>query len=387
MSKLHLNPAFDPALFLQKQWQAQPLLIPQLVPGFQDLISPEELAGLACENDIESRLVRGSVATGLELMHGPIAEAIFTSLPESDWTVLVQAVDHWVEEVATLRGLFEFIPRWRIDDVMVSFAADNGGVGPHFDHYDVFLLQGSGQRRWQLGDKVADDIELSGNGGLAVMQDFKPLQEFVLNPGDALYIPPRFAHWGQSIGDSTCYSIGFRAPSLGDMIEGFSDILIAGSKPFQRYRDRTPSRPITPARIEPEVITAAYDLLQSSLDSPLVFSRWFGCHVTQLKYVELREPLTSPLSTAEFVAALAAGERLHHDPGSRFAFLRPEQTTDILWFVDGECFEFTESYSEVIQKLCEPTIIPTMSFSQFEKTDPLLELVIRLLNQGSLELY
>lgn len=132
--------------FLRRHWQRKPLLLRQAFPGFRDPLSPEELAGLACEQEVESRLVFTEPATW-RLRQGPFAETDFTSLPERDWTLLVQAVDHWVPEVKALLQSVPFLPSWRVDDVMVSYATPGGGVGPHFDYYDVFLVQGQGSRR------------------------------------------------------------------------------------------------------------------------------------------------------------------------------------------------------------------------------------------------
>ena len=142
MKPLQLNPTFNVDAFLKQNWQKKPVLLPKLVQNFSDAISAEELAGLACEEFIESRLISDFKQGEWLLKNGPFEESDFTSLPESNWTLLVQAVDQWVEAVADIKALFDFLPSWRIDDIMISFAAQGGGVGPHYDYYDVFLLQG-----------------------------------------------------------------------------------------------------------------------------------------------------------------------------------------------------------------------------------------------------
>lgn len=387
MTKLQLNPDFNPSVFLHNHWQLKPVLLPQLVPGFTDLISPAELAGLACEELVESRLIEESSPGRWNLQHGPFAESVFQRLPDSHWTVLVQAVDQWIEAVANLRALFEFIPRWRIDDVMVSYAVDSGGVGPHFDHYDVFLLQGSGKRLWQVGGKVAADTQLDNQDGVGILQSFNMEQEFVLNPGDALYIPPQFAHWGRSLGASTCYSIGFRSPALSDMLEGLSDMLIASSLPSQRYTDPAPGLPSYSAQIDPAVLLNAFQSLQDAFNTPAQFARWFGCWVTQPKYPEFREPLNPPCTAQNLQRALRTGKRLRHDSSSRFAFLPATSGTSMQLFVDGESIEFPESHRDAIPLLCEPGLLIKADFSTFRGSHPVLGVLLQLLNQGSLKLH
>lgn len=386
MSKLTLNPVFDRDEFLRTTWQQKPALLPQLVPNFKDLISPSELAGLACEELVESRLITEPKPGKWSVQHGPFIESDFTSLPEMHWTVLVQAVDQWLDEVAALRALFEFIPRWRIDDVMISYAADEGGVGPHFDHYDVFLLQGSGQRLWRTGGKVAADVELDNQDGVGILRSFVAEQEFILNPGDALYIPPQYAHWGQSLGASTCYSIGFRAPALSEMLEGFSDALIADCLPSQRYIDAECTVPAHPASIDPVSVAANFRKLSDRLNSPGQFERWFGCWVTRPKYPELREPPRSLLNMKAMRKALAAGRHFKYSSTTRFAFLAPLTGNSILLFADGDVFELPRKYVDVIQQLCEPTMLKQMDFSNIEESSPLLAALLQLRNQGSLRL-
>src|SRR5688500_10960091 len=205
------------AQFLRDYWQKKPLLIRNGFPDFVDPISPEELAGLACEDDVEARLVFTRKNTW-KLDTGPFSERHFTTLPSRNWTLLVQAVDQWVPEVKAMLEHVNFIPSWRVDDVMVSYATPNGGVGPHFDYYDVFLVQGQGSRLWKTGQRCTSlDISRTSSG-LKLLADFHTEQEWLLETGDVLYVPPGVAHWGTSRDNSLCYSLGFRAPSVGEMV-------------------------------------------------------------------------------------------------------------------------------------------------------------------------
>ena len=208
--------------FLAEYWQKKPLLIRQAIPGFNGLLSPDELAGLACEEDVQSRLV--SFKRGKwQVENGPLHEKRFAKLPERDWTLLVQGVNHHLPEAAALLQQFTFVPYARLDDLMVSFAPDQGGVGPHFDSYDVFLLQGEGRRVWRISEQ--DDLTLVDGAPLRILQNFNTEQEWVLEAGDMLYLPPHVAHWGIAEGHAMTYSIGFRAPSAQELASEFLNYL------------------------------------------------------------------------------------------------------------------------------------------------------------------
>ncbi len=214
---------FDAKLFLHEYWQKRPLLIKNALPGFQSPISPKELAGLATEDGVDSRIV-SRVVHQWQLEQGPFADVDF--LRDGEWSLLVQRVNEWFPEVDALRGCVDFLPTWRFDDVMVSYASDGAGVGPHFDQCDVFLLQGAGQRVWKVGawcDAATPAIDADG---LTLIEEFDTDQVFLLNPGDALYIPPGYAHWGTAVGDSMTYSVGFRAPRLADLVARLCDSVI-----------------------------------------------------------------------------------------------------------------------------------------------------------------
>ena len=181
--------------FLQRYWQKKPLLIRNALANYQSPISADELAGLALESEVESRLVE-THGMDWSLKHGPFNEDDFLGLPEQDWTLLVQGVDLWVPEVQALLSKFAFLPPWRVDDVMVSFACPGGSVGPHFDQYDVFLLQVEGQRRWQIGGECSSNTPLRDDSPLRILKEFEAEEEWLLEPGDMLYLPPGVAHWG-----------------------------------------------------------------------------------------------------------------------------------------------------------------------------------------------
>lgn len=285
---IQFPPGLDAALFLRDYWQQRPLLIRQGLPGFQSPIDGNELAGLALEEEVESRIViRDGESGPWELHHGPFREELFAQLPTtSPWTLLVQAVDLWVPEVRAIMDHFAFLPRWRMDDIMISYANDGGGVGPHYDYYDVFLIQGEGRREWAIGDWCDEHSPLLASTDLRILEQFEPQHSWVLEPGDILYLPPRVAHRGTAIGECLTYSLGFRAPTAGEMLDDLAtEVLSRGPGLF--YRDP----PLTPGMatetIDPAFIERARILLLETLDDRTRLAEWFAAFMTRPKYPDL----------------------------------------------------------------------------------------------------
>ena len=198
--RLRLPQGLDGETFLRDYWQKQPLLMPAALPTQSFTLTPDELAGLACEPQFESRLILEDEEGLWEVRQGPFAEADFAALPESHWTLLVQDVDKYVSDTVSLIEAFDVVPDWRIDDVMISYATDRGGVGPHSDAYDVFLMQASGRRRWRISDRHYAESDLLPGIDQRILARFHTAQEWVLEPGDVLYLPPGVAHWGTAEG-------------------------------------------------------------------------------------------------------------------------------------------------------------------------------------------
>ncbi|MCB5186950.1 cupin domain-containing protein [Methylobacillus caricis] len=246
--------------FLAEYWQKKPLLIRQAIPGFSGLLSPDELAGLACESDVQSRLISHK-KSGWKVENGPFDERRFAKLPPKDWTLLVQGVNHHLPEADQLLQQFRFVPHARLDDLMVSFAPDAGGVGAHFDSYDVFLLQGEGRRLWRISEQK--DLALVEGVPLRILQNFQTEQEWVLEPGDMLYLPPHVAHWGIAVGACMTYSIGFRAPSAQELASEFLSFLQDKIKLTGMYAD--PDLPLQqhPAEIEQHMVQKVSNMLNA----------------------------------------------------------------------------------------------------------------------------
>ncbi|MBT3528982.1 MAG: cupin domain-containing protein [Porticoccaceae bacterium] len=270
--------------FLAEYWQKKPLLIRNAIPNFEPPIDGDDLAGLSLEAEVESRLVIGD---DWALEHGPFEESRFASLPEQNWSLLVQGVDLWVPEVADLLSSFDFLPSWRVDDIMVSYAEDGGNVGPHFDYYDVFLIQGEGQRHWQIGQLCSEADLHTDSTALKILKNLEVLDEWTLNPGDMLYLPPKIAHHGVAIGQCTTFSVGFRAPAATEMLDDLATELLS--------RDITPNHlqdPPLNAAMANEPISGAYiqqvkELLQQILDDEQMLGEWFAQFMTEPKYPSL----------------------------------------------------------------------------------------------------
>jgi 50S ribosomal protein L16 3-hydroxylase len=253
----------SPAQFMRRYWQKKPLLIRNAFPDFKPFLNRQALFAMAAEEAVESRMIVSKPA-GWQLKHGPFARTAFPPLKQKRWTLLVQGVDLHLDVAHEMLQRFRFVPDARLDDLMISWASDGGGVGPHFDSYDVFLLQASGQRHWRIGRQK--DLSLEPNVPLKILSNFEPEEEHLLNPGDMLYLPPRWAHDGVAVGDDCMtYSVGFRVPQRGGlagellqrMAEEFDDATL--------YRDPAQPATATPAAMPPALEAFAADGLQRLL--------------------------------------------------------------------------------------------------------------------------
>ncbi len=310
--------------FFKTYWQKKPLLIRQAIPDFTPLMSRDALFELAARDDVESRLItnfRGQ----WKMQHGPLTEP--PSFTRKNWTLLVQGVNLHDDEADRLLNRFRFIPDARLDDLMISYATDTGGVGPHFDSYDVFLLQAHGKRRWRIGPQK--DLSLVEGLPLKILRDFTPTKEYLLEPGDMLYLPPHYAHEGVAVGECMTYSVGFRAASWQELGEAFMNFMADNVDLPGRYADPelTPSE--HPALINDpmvEKIGRQFEKLAARPDDIAVF---LGEHLSEPKPTVWFEPPAKPLAPARFkTASERHGIKLHRKSRmlyrGRFVFLNGE---------------------------------------------------------------
>jgi 50S ribosomal protein L16 3-hydroxylase len=340
-------------------------------------LEPNELAGLACEEGIEARLVRHTPKTW-KAEHGPFPESRFGKLGKNPWTLLVQAVDHHVPEVAALIEPFRFVPNWRVDDVMVSYASDEGGVGPHFDQYDVFLIQGLGQRRWQVGGMCDAATELLPHDDLRLLANFAPTEEWVLEPGDILYVPPGIAHNGVAVGDDCMtYSIGFRAPSRSELIAHWCDHVLGDLPDDDRYGDPDLKAQDNPGEIAPQALAGLQAMIAEKMLDRDAFARWFGQYNSARKYPDIDWTPEEPITATQLREQLARDGALCRNPASRFSFVRQSG----LLFVDGRCFDYGVEIASLVEDLCAHDRVTVAV--DLMKSDAAMEVLAALYNQGS----
>lgn len=340
------------ARFLRDYWQKKPLLVRGAFEGFRDPVTPEELAGLACEDGVESRIVRERGPKKWDVVWGPHPEERFTTLPAKKWTLLVQEVNRHVPEAALLLEPFSFLPNVRVDDVMVSYAAPGGSVGPHLDSYDVFLVQGLGERRWQYGTKPAKDRRFVPDLDLRILE--KPVLDAdeVLGPGDMLYLPPGFAHHGVAVGPCLTYSIGFRSPSLGEMWKDRArDAADRAANAPELLVDPAFSPATNPGEIPVALLRDVRRAVRAQDASDDAIDRWFARFATRLAPGhELPRP-TKPPSAAEIVARLRWGAAVHRSEEARFAYL-PAPRGGLYFYVGGEELEVAKAAAPLARAIC-----------------------------------
>lgn len=284
---LQLLGGLSPQQFMKRHWQKKPLLVRQAVPGFQPLLDRSALFELASRDGVESRLMVRQQRRGKDswrLRHGPFQRRALPALKQPDWTLLVQGVDLHDDGLHQLMRQFRFVPDGRLDDLMISYATEGGGVGPHFDSYDVFLLQAHGRRRWRIGRQK--DLSLQDDVPLKILANFVPEQEFVLEPGDMLYLPPKYAHDGIAQGECMTYSIGFRAPNRGELARELLQRLADDAQDALGdvlYRDPHQAAVADPGQIPSDLLDFARDALQDALKDPLALPRALGEYLTEPK--------------------------------------------------------------------------------------------------------
>ncbi|ROM53828.1 MULTISPECIES: ribosomal protein uL16 3-hydroxylase [Pseudomonas] len=366
--------------FLRDYWQKKPLLIRQAIPDFESPIDADELAGLALEEEVESRLVIEHGERPWELRRGPFAEDAFSTLPEREWTLLVQAVDQFVPEVAELLEQFRFLPSWRIDDVMISFAAPGGSVGPHFDNYDVFLLQAQGKRNWKIGQMCSSESPLLQHADLRILAEFEESAEWVLEPGDMLYLPPRLAHYGIAEDDCMTYSVGFRAPSAAEVLTHFTDFLAQYLTDEERYTDADVQPVSDPHQIQSDALDRLKSLLAEHMSDERMLLTWFGQFMTEPRYPEL--VAGEELGEEDFINSLEDGAILVRNPSARMAW--SEVDDDVLLFASGQSRYLPGKLRELLKMICSADALHAENLGPWLADEDGRALLCELVKQGSL---
>ncbi|MBN7769423.1 cupin domain-containing protein [Marinobacter daepoensis] len=369
--------------FLRDYWQKKPLVIRQAFPGFECPVSPDELAGLACEEAVESRIViENDSGKPWQLHNGPFTPERFSQLPAEDWTLLVQGLDHWVPDIADLLDHFRFIPNWRLDDIMASYAPKGGSVGPHYDMYDVFLLQAQGHRRWTFGGHCDHTSPRVQGTPLRILSSWDGEETVTLAPGDMLYLPPGVGHYGVAEDDCITLSIGFRAPTLDDVLTSFTDYLSQTDSAAHHLDDPDLQVQENPGTIGPDVIDRLDTVIREQLGDRRNLALWFGQFATAPKSMDIVVPADEPAEPDDLAEAIRCGEQLRWNEGSRFAYHDLNDETAL--FVDGEQYLLKGDARPLAPLLCAASRLDMTALAEFSDDEALLGLLTNLYNQGSI---
>jgi 50S ribosomal protein L16 3-hydroxylase len=339
--------------FLTNYWQKKPVILRKAFANFIDPITPDELAGLAMEEEIDSRIV--SNKNGIwDAQFGPFTQ--YDDLGEDHWSLLVQAVDHWHTQAARLIEPFKCLPQWQFDDLMISYATQGAGVGPHIDNYDVFIIQGMGRRRWQVGDRNQNYKQYSAHKALLHVEDYQPIIDEEITTGDILYIPLGCPHNGVSIGESLSYSVGFITQTSQTLLSNFADYIIDNLPTAIYYQDKDLKLPDDPYRIQPYELAKIQDQLIDLIKTPKLFNDWFGKHITIPMHDLNIIPVETPYDYYEFESLLKNGAQLHRVPSIRilkvgdFGYIHGEKIDLPMPIIDLLCKTDTLCYQQIQDK-------------------------------------
>ena len=349
-------------------------MIKQGFIDFKDPILADEIAGLAMEDEIESRLVYKEDEQW-QTQHGPFQS--FGKLEQDGTTLLIQAVDHWHCEAQELVRPFRFLPNWRIDDLMISYSTPQGGVGPHIDNYDLFIVQGLGKRHWSVGNK-APLKEFVAHQALKHCEPFDAILDVHLEPGDILYIPCGFPHEGYAVEPSINYSIGFRAPDQNDLLSSFADYCLDQNENTTRYTDKQMMVREKPGQIEDQELNELHRLLIERCKNPAQLIPWFGRLISEAKHdLDIAE-ITPPHSNSEILALFDQGVQFVRLGGLRAVYF--QQAPQWL-FINGQRFN-CEGFSELRHHLCDQDEIGCELISLLKENKNALNLFTQLVNSG-----
>ncbi len=370
------------AEFMADYWQQKPVCIRNAINLDEPLIAVDELAGLALEAEVESRLIenQGNIADW-QVIHGPLSEADFNKERDFPWTLLVQGVDCFVPQVHDFLAKFRFLPSWRLDDLMISYATKGAGVGAHYDRYDVFLIQGEGQRQWQIGQICSENSALMAHDQLCLLDQFELQQEFILNPGDLLYIPPLVAHKGTAISDHcVTYSVGFRSPSHGDVLTGFADERNLDLTADLRLKDR--GNVTHCAEINADDVADLVRLMQQQITTENVV-QWFGKLSTEAKYPNL--DMAEEAMDADELATIIADAYgvLRVSEGVRLAYTW-QGDGGLTLFAQGEALPCPPDATDFAEVIANQWLIEVDQLAPLISSEAAKAMLLILHNQGYL---
>ncbi|MCL1094826.1 cupin domain-containing protein [Shewanella kaireitica] len=364
----------DTNAFLTDYWQKKPLLIRNAFPNFEEIISPDELAGLACEEEISSRVVI-TKNNDWQICQGPFED--YDKFGDSHWQLLVQALNHWHPDSADFINAFRFIPDWRFDDLMASFATPHGGVGAHIDNYDVFIIQGEGQRHWTVGEK-GQYAAKNNDPTTPLIEGFEPIIDVVLEKGDMLYIPPGYPHQGQTLTTAMSYSIGFRAPSQQELFSGLADGLIDSNTGLKRFTST--SEPSIANQVSLSHQQDMMALITDLASDPHSYQTMLGCILSQNRFeLDLCEP-DVPYTAEMLIEDIEQGAELNRIGGLKLLQLENDSIDRV--FINGEAFEHSTNITTDIALLANQFSFDSQQTQELTQNKDTLTMILTLLNRG-----
>ena len=366
-------------LFINRHWQKKPTLIRQAFPAMKPYISPASLAGIACELEANTKIVlEKQHHRSWEVLFGPFQHTTFQQLPETHWTLLVNDMNHWSGRFARLLDRFNFIPNWRVDDLMVSHSPQQGSVGPHVDNYDVFLIQARGRKRWQINIDAFNPKDLIPNIDLAILRRFRAQQQWILNPGDMLYLPPGVAHYGVALDEGETYSVGFRAPSLVDLRGAYFEYLLEKTNQTLRYTDPNLLNSSHSGELSSQALANIVALLgtpplNANLN-PDEIAHWFGLWITQPK--SIFTPRKPPqCSAAEFIKKCTNLREWRRDESTLIVYTQQNPSHTSL-YINGKCFRLNAPLNALAPIISQQRHIPLSKLRPFLALEGGLQLLL-----------
>ena len=367
--------------FLTEYWQKKPLLVRNALPEIKNLLEPADVMELALDENINARLIKqkDKDPNHWSVKSSPLMKADFQKMPKL-WTLLIQAVDHYSFDLAELWKKFPFIPQWRRDDIMVSYASKGGSVGKHFDFYDVFLVQGHGHRRWQLGQMCDADSEIVAGQPLKLLPEIQIHFDEILAPGDLLYIPPGLAHYGVAEDDCLTYSFGFRMPNVAEMMDRVSDKFAVDQLLKNPLTDILREKMTSVGQISQSELEYLKTKLLAQLQNPTVLEDALMSLMSESKYPE-NIPEAEAIGSGDLEQALDQGYSLMLEPASRLLYTEVE--TKLLFWANGEGICISDDFAPLLKQLADGNLI---LLDEKLARPEMLEDIVNLLNESILML-
>jgi 50S ribosomal protein L16 3-hydroxylase len=361
--------------FLAQYWQKKPLLIRQAFKDFTSPISAEELAGLACDEMLESRIIiEKDGRHPWELRTGPFAAQDFTRLPDTHWTLLIQDIEKHLPELTCIIDAFHFIPDWRLDDLMISYAPEYGSVGPHVDAYDVFLLQAQGKRQWKINTHIDADAPMLDITALNILQDFEVEQEWILEPGDILYLPPGVAHYGISLGDCITCSIGFRAPTHVELVQSYLQTVIEQIQADKHFSDPDLCTQQFPHEITLQSVAQLKQTVADYLSlDPQSLYNWAGTLLSEGKEGFQAESVSDQPTMSGFIRRWQASQVLYRNTALKFLYITADDT--LHFYIDGQHIDVAARLSDYAEWLCSSLEISWDKMNRYPDREALLSVM------------